>query len=130
MRSYGDVDSISKLESMYPVLEAKEKFSGLVDAQFVPFPQLGFVRDPESVTYMRSAMQEGAGVVEGMPHHETSLEDAARHIDICFEIAKGFNADIDMHIDETDDPDSRKLGVLAEATIREEYQGRVTAGHC
>lgn len=130
IRSHGDVDSISKLDLMYPVLEAKERFRDLVDVQYVTFPQLGLVRDPESVKYMRAAMQEGADVVGGMPHHEASIEDAARHIDICFEIAKEFDADIDMHIDETDDPDSRTLELLAGATIREEYQGRVTASHC
>jgi cytosine deaminase len=130
IRNHGDVDSISKLELMYPVLEAKEKFRDLVDVQFVTFPQLGLVRDPETIPYMRAAMREGADVVGGMPHHEASMEDAARHIDICFEIAKEFSADIDMHIDETDDPASRTLEILAEATIREGYQGRVTAGHC
>jgi cytosine deaminase len=88
------------------------------------------VRDPASVEYMRAAMREGADVVGGMPHAEASMEDAARHIDICFEIAQAFDADIDMHIDETDDPASRTLALLAEATIREGYQGRVTAGHC
>jgi cytosine deaminase len=130
LRSHGDVDSVSGLRLMYPVLEAKEKFRGLVDVQFVAFPQLGLVRDPASVEYMRAAMREGADVVGGMPHAEASMEDAARHIDICFEIAQAFDADIDMHIDETDDPASRTLALLAEATIREGYQGRVTAGHC
>jgi len=130
LRSHGDIDSVSGLKLMYPVLEAKEKYRGVVDVEFVTFPQLGLIRDPASVDYMRAAMQEGADVVGGMPHAEATMEDAARHIDICFEIAKEFDADIDMHVDETDDPNSRTLELLAEATIREGYQGRVTAGHC
>jgi cytosine deaminase len=65
-----------------------------------------------------------------MPHAEASPADAARHIEIAFQIAEEFNADIDMHVDETDDPASRTLELLAEATIRNAYQGRVTAGHC
>ncbi len=130
MRSHTDVDSVSRLDLLYPVLEARECFRGLVDVQVVAFPQLGLVRDPTSVDYLRAAMQEGADVVGGMPHGEASPEDAARHIALCFEIAQQFDADIDMHIDETDDPTSRTLELLAEATIREGYQGRVTAGHC
>lgn len=130
LRSHGDIDSVSGLKLMYPILEAKEKYRGIVDVEFVTFPQLGLVCDPASIDYMRAAMQEGADVVGGMPHAEATLEDAARHIDICFEIAKEFDADIDMHVDETDDPNSRTLELLAEATIREGYQGRVTAGHC
>jgi len=34
-----------------------------------------------------------------------------------------------MHVDETDDPMARTLEVLAELTIANGWQGRVTAGH-
>jgi cytosine deaminase len=111
-------------------VQAKEKFAGVVDVQIVCFPQLGLVRDSESVPWMRESMLQGADVVGGMPHAEASREDAQKHIDIAFEVAKEFDADIDMHIDETDDPNSRTLELLAETTIRENYQGRVIAGHC
>jgi cytosine deaminase len=130
IRNHVDVDSVSGLKLLYPILQAKEKFAGVVDVQIVCFPQLGLVRDPESVPWMREAMLQGADVVGGMPHAEANREDAQKHIDIAFEIAKEFDADIDMHIDETDDPNSRTLELLAETTIREGYQGRVIAGHC
>ncbi len=38
-------------------------------------------------------------------------------------------ADIDMQVDETDDPQSRTLAELAARTLRHRYHGRVTAGH-
>jgi cytosine deaminase len=130
MRSHTDIDSISKLKLLHPIVEAKEKFRGLVDVQIVAFPQLGLITDPQSVQLMRLAMREGADVVGGMPHAELSPDDSAKQIEIAFQIAEEFNADIDMHVDETDDPSSRTLELLAEATIRHAYQGRVTAGHC
>ena len=34
-----------------------------------------------------------------------------------------------MHVDETDDPDAKTLEVLAEQTMAQGWQGRVTAGH-
>jgi cytosine/adenosine deaminase-related metal-dependent hydrolase len=37
-----------------------------------------------------------------------------------------FDADIDMHVDETDDPMARTLEVLAELTIRNGWQGRAS----
>jgi cytosine deaminase len=46
-----------------------------------------------------------------------------------FDIAREFNADIDMHVDETDDPAARTLEVVAELTVSHGWQGRVTAGH-
>lgn len=130
LRSHGDIDSVSGLKLMFPILEAKEKFKGRVEVQYVAFPQLGLVRDPQSIEYLREAMRCGADLVGGMPHAEACHEDSRRHIEICFEIAEQFDTDIDMHIDESDDPNSRTLELLAEAAIRHGYQGRVTAGHC
>jgi cytosine deaminase len=130
MRSHTDIDSISKLKLLHPVSEAKQKFNGQLDVQLVAFPQLGLIADPHSVDLMRLAMREGADVVGGMPHAEASMDDAAWHIEIAFQIAEEFNADIDMHVDETDNPASRTLELLAEVTIRHGYQGHVTASHC
>jgi cytosine deaminase len=130
VRSHTDIDSISMLKLLHPIVEAKEKFRNLVEVQIVAFPQLGVVADPQSVDLIQQAMQEGADIVGGMPHAEASLEDAAKHIELLFHIAEKFNADIDMHVDETDDPASRTLELLAEATLKHSYQGRVTASHC
>jgi cytosine deaminase len=79
---------------------------------------------------MWAAMERGADIVGGMPHGEKDMEDAAKQIEIVFEIARKHNADIDMHVDETDDPYWHSLELLADKTIEEGYQGRVSAGHC
>ena len=78
---------------------------------------------------MWQAMEAGADVVGGMPFNEKHPQDSARHISIAFEIAKHFDADIDMHVDETDDKGARTLEMLAEQTIEHGWRGRVTAGH-
>ena len=78
---------------------------------------------------MWQAMEAGADLVGGMPFNEATPEDSARHIALAFEIAAHHDADIDMHVDETDDPDARTLEVLAERTMENGWQGRVTAGH-
>jgi cytosine/creatinine deaminase len=130
LRSHTDIDSVSKLKLLYPILKARDQFRGMVDVQIVAFPQLGLIADLQSVQLMRSAMREGADVVGGMPHAELSPEDSARHIELLFQLAEEFDADIDMHVDETDDPRSRTLELLADATLRHAYLGRVTAGHC
>jgi cytosine deaminase len=130
IRSHTDIDSVSKLKLLYPILKARQEFRSLVEVQIVAFPQLGLIADPQSVQLMHQAMQEGADVVGGMPHAEVTSADSARHIEMLFQLAEEFNADIDMHVDETDDPDSRTLEQLADATIHHGYQGRVSAGHC
>jgi cytosine deaminase len=102
----------------------------VVDVQIVAFPQLGLANNPAAVDLMYQAMELGANVVGGMPHGERDMDAAARHIEIAFEIAKAYDADIDMHTDETDDPYWRTLEILAEKTLAEGYAGRVVASHC
>jgi len=129
MRTHVDVDTIGGLMPLKGLLATRKVFKGLMDLQIVAFPQEGIIRDPGTEELMRKAMELGADLVGGMPHHERSHDEAKHHIDIAFDIAREFDADIDMHVDETDNPNSRSLEYLAEKTIAEGYQGRVTAGH-
>jgi cytosine deaminase len=130
LRNHVDIDQIGKLHLLEGVAAARRQFEDLIDIQIVAFPQLGLARNPEAVDLMWEAMRNGANVVGGMPHGEADMDDAARQIEIAFEIARASNADIDMHVDETDDPYWHTLELLADQTIENGWQGRVSAGHC
>lgn len=129
LRTHVDVDTIGGLMPLKGLVTARERFSDLVDIQIVAFPQEGILKDPGCEELMWKAMEQGADVVGGMPANEHSPKDSRRHIEICFDIAEKFDADIDMHVDETDDPFYRTLEILADLTIERGWQGRVTAGH-
>jgi cytosine deaminase len=129
-RTHVDIDPDSKLKLLQGVVEVQRKFSGIVDIGIIAFPQLGLACSPETVDLMYQAMENGADLVGGIPHIEKDLDDAAKQIDIIFDIARKYNAGIDMHVDETDDPYWRSLELLAEKTIAENYQGKVSASHC
>ena len=129
LRSHVDVDTIGGLRPLEGVALARDRYKDFVDIQIVAFPQEGILRDPGCAELMWQAMEMGANLVGGMPFNERSFGDSVRHIEIAFQIARKFNADIDMHVDETDDPNARTLEVLAEKTIENGWQGRVTAGH-
>ncbi|MDE0388230.1 MAG: amidohydrolase family protein [Rhodospirillales bacterium] len=128
-RSHVDVDSIGGLRPLEGVLEARERIRDIADVQIVAFPQEGIFKDKGTDDLMWQAMAAGADLVGGMPFNEATPEDSARHIALAFEIAAHHDADIDMHVDETDDPDAKTLEVLAEQTMKNGWQGRVTAGH-
>ncbi len=130
MRDHTDVDEIAKLDLLKAVIAVREKFKQVIDIQIVAFPQFGLADNPESVDLMWQAMDIGADVVGGVPHREKNMDCAARQIEIAFDIAIAKNADVDMHVDETDDPYWQTLELLAEKTIETSYQGRVTAAHC
>jgi cytosine deaminase len=130
LRSHVDIDHIAKTKILESVLVARETYRDIIDVQLVAFPQLGLTHNPEAVEAMWAALEMGCDLVGGMPHGERSMEDAARHIEIAFEMAQKHDVDVDMHIDETDDPYWHSLELLAEQTISAGWQGRVTAGHC
>lgn len=130
MRNHVDIDQYAQLNLLEGVVAAREKFKDVFDLQIIAFPQHGLAQDPATVDLMWEAMEKGATLVGGIPHHEKNMDDGAKQIEICFEIAKAKDVDIDMHIDETDDPYWQSLELLADKTIEEGYQGRVVAGHC
>jgi cytosine deaminase len=129
MRTHVDVDTIGGLTPLQGVALARSRYEDYIDIQIVSFPQEGILRDPGAEALMWQAMDCGADLVGGMPFNENSYADSVRHIEIAFEIARKFDADIDMHVDETDDPRACTLEILAEKTIENGWQGRVTAGH-
>jgi cytosine/creatinine deaminase len=130
IRSHVDVDTVGGLTPLRGVLRAAREHADICDIQLVAFPQEGIVRDPGTAELMDAAMREGGDVVGGMPHWETGEQAAREHIDFCLRLARRRDADVDMHVDETDDPGSRTLAMLIDATVASGWQGRVTAGHC
>jgi len=129
LRTHVDVDTIGGLTACRALVELKKEYSDVMDIQVVAFPQEGILLDEGAEELMRKAMEMGADVVGGMPHAEMTRELSMRHVDILFEIAREYNADIDAHVDETDDPSSRCAEYMAAKTIENGYQGRVTADH-
>ncbi len=129
IRAFADVDTTGKLEGAKALIKAREEFKDRVEIQVVAFPQDGVVRDPGAADYVRQAMELGADVVGGIPWIEYTDADAREHIDQMFAIAKEFDADVSMLIDDAGDPNLRTLEMLAVKTLDEGWEGRVTAQH-
>ena len=127
---FADVDSIGGLRPLEGILALREKWKDIVRIEAVDFPQEAIVRDPATFDLMREGMRMGADVVGGLPWHEWTDQDAREHIDFCFELAKSYDKDIHMLVDDTDNPNSRSLEYLAIKTVWEGFQGRVCASHC
>ena len=129
-RAFADVDSVGRLRGVEGLLALREQWRDLAHIEVVAFPQEGIIRDPGTSELMEEAMRLGADVVGGLPWFEMLDEEAREHIDFCFELAKRYDKDIHMLVDDTDNPLSRSLEYLAVKTMREGYQGRVSASHC
>lgn len=130
LRSHVDVDTVGGLVPLKGVLAARAAHVDLCTVQIVAFPQEGILRDPGAAELMEEAVALGADVVGGMPHWETDRESSRQHVEFCMDLAVRYDRDVDMHVDETDDPASRTFEMLVDATERRGWGGRVTASHC
>jgi cytosine deaminase len=129
-RLFADVGTIGGLRAAQGLLLARERFKHLCRVQVVAFPQEGIFRDPGTADLLEEAVKQGCDVVGGLPWYEYTDEEARKHIDVCFEIAKRHDLDVHMLVDDTDDANSRSLEYLALKTMREGFHGRVVASHC
>lgn len=129
IRTHADVTDPS-LTTVKGLLEVKRLYKGLVDIQVTAFPQDGIMTDPLNAELLEKAVEMGVDNVGMIPHIEFTREDGVKSIEYAFQIAKKYGKDVDGHVDETDDEQSRFLEVVASYAIKNNYFGRVTAGHC
>lgn len=129
IRAFADTDTKGRLEGVKALLRAREEFKDKVEIQVVAFPQDGVVRDPGAEEYIEEALKLGADVVGGIPWIEYTDADAQEHIDRMFALAKKYDKPVSMLIDDAGDPTLRTLEMLAVKTIKEGWEGRVTAQH-
>lgn len=129
IRGFADVDSKAKLEGVKALLRAKEEFKGVLDLQVVAFPQDGVVREKGAFELVEESLKMGADVVGGIPWIEYTEEDEKEHIDKMFELAKKYDKDISMLVDDAGDPTLKTLEMLTLKAIKEGFINRVLAHH-
>jgi cytosine deaminase len=130
IRALADVDTKARLEGVKALLKVREEFRGIVELQVVAFAQDGIVREPGAERLLREAMALGADVVGGIPWIEATDADRAEHVRICFDLAREFDADVSMLLDDVGDPRSRTLELMAREAITRGWEGRALAHHC
>lgn len=130
IRALADVDSKAQLEGVKALIAVREEFRGIVDLQVVAFAQDGILKDPGTDRLMREAMALGADVVGGIPWIEFSDAEAKQHVDFCFDLAREYDADVTMLLDDAGDASLRTLEMMATEAIARGWQGRALAHHC
>ena len=128
IRSHVDVCD-ARLLAVDALLEVKEKVAPYLDLQLVAFPQDGVLRSAGALDNLERALDMGVDVVGGIPHFERTMADGAESVRILCEIAAERGLMVDMHCDESDDPLSRHIEILAFQSQRLGLHGRVTGSH-
>jgi cytosine deaminase len=112
VRTHADVTD-PEFKGLKALLEVKEKVRGWTDVQIVAFPQEGMLSYPRGVELMEEALTLGADLVGGIPHYEHTREMGVESVKESFRLAEKHDKPVDIHCDETDDPHSRFLEVMA-----------------
>lgn len=114
---------------LYKVVEAFQKvqssLSDSITLEAVLMCPFEITKDVEKDIHW--AITNGIHLLGGAPHLAQNPQDNLAKI---FELASSLNVNIDLHIDESDDPAVKTLEDVCKWTIQTGYQGRVVAGHC
>lgn len=128
VRSHVDITEPG-LSTLQAMLEVREEARALVDLQIVAFPQEGIESFADGRALMTQAVAMGADVVGGIPHFENTRDQGVSSLHFLMDLAERNDRLVDVHCDETDDPNSRFLEVLAEIARVKGMGSRVTASH-
>lgn len=128
VRTHVDVTDPS-LTALKAILEVKDESRDLIDLQVVAFPQEGIESFDGGRKLMERAVDMGADVVGGIPHFEYTRDKGVSSITFLMDLAERKGLLVDVHCDETDDPQSRFLEVLAEEARVRGMGEQVAASH-
>lgn len=126
MRTHLEVDPVIGLRSLDGILPLVKEFKWAMDIEICVFPQEGLLNNPGTDELIVEGLRRGGKVVGAAPYTDSDPEG---QIDRVFEIARGFDIDIDMHLDFGPDSELLDLDYVCELTERYGYGGRVAIGH-
>jgi cytosine deaminase len=134
IRSAAEADPFVGLRAVQGMLAAQRANAGLVNLHLSATPQEGWFHsegtlEAGSKAYIEQAMAFGLQAVGGNVNGALWPSSPEAQVDEIFTLAKRFDADIDLHLDNADVPTAFTLPYVIEQTVRHGYQGRVTAGH-
>lgn len=126
MRTQLEVDPGIGLRGLEGVLPLLTEYKWAIDIQICIFPQEGLTNNPGTDELMVEALKRGGRVVGAAPYTDTNAKAQMNRV---FEMARGFDIDIDMHLDFAPTPDNLDLMYVCELADKFQYGGRVAIGH-
>lgn len=129
IRTHVDVGTRTGLRLLEAVVEVRDTVGHLLDlniAAFVDEPITGAAGAGNRAA-LHDALSQGADVVGGAPYRDASPLAAQ---EVLLTIAAEHGTPVDLHTDETLDPDSRCLDELPAQIRWLGFPHRVTASHC
>ncbi|RUM14236.1 cytosine deaminase [Rhizobium phaseoli] len=107
--------------------EMREAWKDRIALQAVALFPMENMADTAFFADLVAVVREKGGLIGGVTRMTADLDS---QLDVLFRAAADNGLDVDLHVDETDDPAAETLKAIAEAVLRNRFEGQVTAGHC
>jgi cytosine/creatinine deaminase len=129
IRTHVEIGTDIGLSSLDALLEVRRALRSRVDLQLVAMPRSPLTGPDggDNRALLREAMLAGADVVGGCPYRDP--DPAAAH-EVCLDLAAELGRPLDLHTDETLDPEVLWLPHLAGLVRARGFTNGVAASHC
>lgn len=129
IRSHVNVDLETRLAGVEAIIELRRQLRDRVNIEIVAFATSSAARADVATAreLLEAALDLGADVVGGTPNF---APDPRAYLAMLFDVAERRGCRIDLHVDESLDPQQRCLAEVIALTRRRAMGGRVVAGHC
>jgi cytosine deaminase len=128
------LDSLGKQSDIsWPVFsELREEWKGRIELQASAlFPLSAVWEDPADFRNILKNVTKHGGMLGAVTYRGDPLTDQVdKALDEFIDAAQANGLELDFHVDESASPDARSLEKIADAVLRQNYRGRVLAGHC
>ncbi|MBY5323101.1 cytosine deaminase [Rhizobium leguminosarum] len=107
--------------------EIRDAWKDRIALQAVALFPLDAMADSAFFADLVTTIRQTGGLLGGVTRMGPEL---VWQLDTLFRTAAEHGLDVDLHVDETDDRGAETLKAIAEAVLRNGFEGKVTAGHC
>lgn len=126
MRTQVEVDPAIGMRFFEAVQSLVADYRWAIDIEICVFAQDGLTNYPGTDELLVEGLKRGARAIGGAPRYDPDHHGQIRRI---FELAREFDAEIDIHLDVGDGPDDLDVPFVCDLADRYRRGGRVTVGH-
>ena len=126
MRTHVELDAGVEMRSFDALEKLRHDYAWAIDIELCVFPQEGLTNNKRSDELLVLALKRGARVIGAAPNYDP---DKNGHIHRIFDLAREYDADIDMHLDSGNSSADMDIHLVCELTKKYGLGGRVAVGH-
>ncbi|MFI4995950.1 MAG: amidohydrolase family protein [Hyphomicrobiales bacterium] len=126
MRTHVEVDPAIGMRGFNALQSLANDYRWAIDIELCVFPQEGLTNYPGTDELLVEGLKRGARAIGGAPRYDTDGQAQIRRI---FELAREFDAEIDIHLDFGSTPEAMDIHLVCELTKTYRRGGRVAVGH-